>query len=545
MTADREGLADRLDVFINALLPHWPARQGAVALLHADGSVEAWGFGEADASPDRLFQVGSITKSFVSVVVHQCVDEGLLSLDDDITTLLPWADLGAGGRPTRVRDLLAHTTGLILGGDGVPDEGLQLWWLRDLERSADPAPHFHYSNVGYMLLGLAVEAVTGRSFDEVVSERVLTPLGMVRSRGCTPDFDAMLMAEGTWPVNRSVPWRPGEPIERAVWLPTTATDGCVLSSARELAAFARLLLGDGSVDGVRLLSPESMSSITSPAAPEGETIVALRGLADVTMSRYGLGVNVEEIGGHHCVTHGGGMIGFQTFLLVDRTAGVAAVGFTNANGNFPLGQVIARAAHALLLDPDAALPSASDAVALPEFAEGWLGTFISDADPDLTIEVSRASTTTLTLRSTLGDGTLTRVWSGRFVCDVPGLRTFHWDAADAGWTHGPHRFRTTAGQTVPRVHSDVVGTYRSHTAWYPWLRVVEREGALFLAAPGGVEAPEAEEPLVPVGEGAWRIGADNWLPERLVRGPVVNGRAVSVLRDGVPYSRTEERVTSA
>ena len=84
----------------------------------------------------------------------------------------------------------------------------------------------------------------------------------------------------------------------------------------------------------------------------------------------------------------------------------------------------------------------------------------------------------------------------------------------------------------------IVGHYRSYSPWYPTLRIVRRAGQLLLAAPGGVEAPSEEEELVELAPGVFRIGSDPSIPERLTVGPIVDGVAVSVERDGCIYSRT-------
>ena len=65
-----------------------------------------------------------------------------------------------------------------------------------------------------------------------------------------------------------------------------------------------------------------------------------------------------------------------------------------------------------------------------------------------------------------------------------------------------------------------------------------REGALWLATSGGTEAPGQDEPLIEVTPGVFRIGAEEWLPERLTVGPLVDGRVISVNRDGCDYSRS-------
>jgi hypothetical protein len=286
-----------------------------------------------------------------------------------------------------------------------------------------------------------------------------------------------------------------------------------------------------------------MARLSSPTAPQGEDIVGLRGGFTCSYSRYGLGVNVEVIDGRTCLTHGGGMVGYQTFILADRDAGIGVVAMTNANGCYPVAQVIARAGHQLLLRPDLDLPPARDAVAVSDAAAlaDLVGSFTSSQGLSVTIGGSEPAHLTIRMGGVVGR--LERIWNGRYVCDHPALRAFRWDAVDSAeglaWINGPHVLRRggAAGAVSAHHQAALVGRYRSFSPWYPTFRIFEREGALYLAAPGGVEAPEGDCLLVPEAGGVWRIGEEEWQPSRLVAGPEVDGEVIIAYRDGHAYSR--------
>ncbi|MEI6361876.1 MAG: serine hydrolase domain-containing protein [Actinomycetes bacterium] len=543
-----DSAVERLAEFALDLTEWWPLAGGAVSLVDRDGTLATFGFGMSDAeheepaSPHDVWLIGSISKTFVSLVVNQLVDEGVMALDEPITSVLPWVDLGAGEPEVELWQLLSHTGGLIMGADGLPDDLAQAWDLRNLARLARPIEHFHYSNVGYMLLGQAVEARTGDLLANEVRRRIFEPLGMTNSFGRTRQSMRGTMATGYWPAREDSPWAPGDPIIPAYWFDIDAAEGNVASSAADMAQFARLLLGDGVVDGVRVMSSDAMSRVTTATAPQGEDIVGLRDGFECADSRYGLGVNVEVIDGRTCLTHGGGMVGYQAFLLSDRDAGIGVQVLTNANGCYPVAQVIARAAHQLLVEPDRALPPARDAVRIEHApALSYLvGSFTSDGPGGFTVEVSGDEPVELSLSFGGLSANLTRIWDGRYVTDHPALRSFRWDPADSGWINGPHVLtrEAPAQPTLPKPeHVPLIGRYRSYSPWYPTLRIVERSGELFLITAGGVEAPEFDCLLVPVGPGTWRIGADEWLPERIVAGPEVDGEVIMVLRDGHAYTR--------
>ena len=538
----------RLADFAMDLISEWPMTGGAVALVDRDGVLATFGFGVADAygdepaTPHHVYEIGSISKTFISLVVNQLIDERTMSLDEPVTDVLPWLSLGEGAPTVTVGQVLSHTGGLIMGSDGYPDDRAQIWSLRDRALIPDPLEHFNYSNVGYMALGQAIQARTGELVDTAMRRRIFAPLGMEGTFGRIREAMRETMAVGLWPQREDSPWVPDEALVPATWFEVDCTDGNVASSATDMAAFARLLLGDGSVDGVRLVSPEGMARLSTPTAPQGEDIVGLRGGFICTDSRYGLGVNVEVVDGRTCLTHGGGMVGYQTFILADRDAGIGVVALTNANGCYPVAQVIARAGHQLLVRPDLALPPAADAVAVADAAPvgELVGEFSSADGTEVVIAGDEAARLTVTTAGVIGR--LVRIWNGRYVCDHPDLRAFRWDVVRTGggigWTTGPHVLTRNAADDVPALrHAALIGRYRSFSPWYPTFRIFERHGGLYLAAPGGVEAPEGDCLLVAVADGQWRIGEEEWQPSRLVAGPEVDGEVIFVYRDGHAYSR--------
>jgi CubicO group peptidase (beta-lactamase class C family) len=126
-------------------------------------------------------RIGSITKTFTAVLVLQCRDDGLLDLDDPVGAHL---DVPAHGEVT-VRRLLSHTAGLQREPHGdvwdtldAPDRERLLAELTRAERVLPPARRFHYSNLGFALLGHLVARLRGGTWAEVLAERVLAPLGL-------------------------------------------------------------------------------------------------------------------------------------------------------------------------------------------------------------------------------------------------------------------------------------------------------------------------------------------------------------------------------
>lgn len=146
----------------------------------------------ATLKPDDKFRAGSLMKPFISVVTLQLVEEGLFSLDDPMTAVLPASvtDKFAGSDQITVRMLLNHTSGIPEWSTEAADaevasDPAKVWEVEDfLDLAAAQEPTFApgeehaYSNTNYNLLGLVIEEATGRSWREEVSQRIIQPLGL-------------------------------------------------------------------------------------------------------------------------------------------------------------------------------------------------------------------------------------------------------------------------------------------------------------------------------------------------------------------------------
>lgn len=151
----------------------------SAALHRADRPL--WQVQVGPAEPDSQFRIGSVTKTFTAVLVMQCRDDGLLDLDDPIGRHL---DVPAHGELT-VRRLLSHTSGIQREPYGdvwdtldMPDLARLITELEKAERVLPPSRRFHYSNLGLSLLGHAVGRLRGGTWAEVLTDRILRPLGL-------------------------------------------------------------------------------------------------------------------------------------------------------------------------------------------------------------------------------------------------------------------------------------------------------------------------------------------------------------------------------
>jgi D-alanyl-D-alanine carboxypeptidase len=263
---------------------------------------------------DGHFRMGSNTKTFVSVVALQLVGEGKLSLDDTVERWLPGTVAGNGndGRRVTIRQLLQHTSGIHNYTDDVAALGSYEQYLAhrfDHHDAADlvalamkhepgfaPGTRWDYSNTNYILAGMVIERVTGRSWATEVRARILRPLGMreTSAPGDRPSLPAP-HAKGYQQ------WAPGGDLTDTTLFNPTAADaaGSMITTPTDLARFWQALQRG------RLLAPRQMAQLH-------DTVLADTFQDFIPGGRYGLGIMFvpNRCGGYWA--HGGDVPGSST-----------------------------------------------------------------------------------------------------------------------------------------------------------------------------------------------------------------------------------------
>lgn len=241
-----------------------------------------------------VFEIGSISKQFVSATVMLLVQETKLGLDDPIHQYLPY--LPGEWLGVTVRQLLTHMSGIpdyeeIRSYDVyrfrlTPEEVIQIAHSRPMDFA--PGTGWHYSNTGYFLLSMIVERVEGRPLGQVLESRIFGPLEMTQTRMADPEAIIRHRASGYW-VNKV-----GELINRnPTETSSTLGAGGILSSAYDLAKWDEALYGD------QLLSAESKATMWTPGIlPNGNS------------TGYAFGWSVGPYKGQTSQSHGGQVAGF-------------------------------------------------------------------------------------------------------------------------------------------------------------------------------------------------------------------------------------------
>ena len=335
------------------------ARKGQLAYFETVGYVDA--ASKAPMPRDAIFSIASMTKPMVSVAIMMLHDEGKLFLSDPVGKYLPkLANMQVGvvktdaaGKATvetvpatrqpTIQDLLRHTAGFLYGARG--DTPVHKLWPASSSSSAvtytgpefiealskaplayQPGTVWDYS-LSIDVLGLIVEAISGKPLGAFLDERIWKPLGMVDTSFTVPDAKKgrYALAFPNDPVTnkpQSVLHASGKPLK------FECGGGCLVSTAMDYLRFAQMLANGGSLDGKRLLSrktlemmtsdqlgPEVRARTTSPVLNEGYSF----GLGFAVRSQTGIAAYAGSAGDY---TWGGA---FGTYFWVDPKEQLAVV----------------------------------------------------------------------------------------------------------------------------------------------------------------------------------------------------------------------------
>jgi uncharacterized protein YbbC (DUF1343 family)/CubicO group peptidase (beta-lactamase class C family) len=228
---------------------------------------------ETTARVDTIYDVASITKVIATApAIYLLQERGALSIDDPVSRHLP-VFTGEGRETITLRHLLTHTSGLRPGLPLSPvwDGYEHAIALALAEVPVTKAGYvFRYSDINYILLGEVVRQASGESLDRFVARAIFQPLTM-KDTGFLPDF--------SWRGRIAPTQQTGEGmLHGEVHDPTARRMGGVaghaglFSTAADLARFARMLLAGGTVDGVRVFSPDTVRLMTSVQTPEGVAV---------------------------------------------------------------------------------------------------------------------------------------------------------------------------------------------------------------------------------------------------------------------------------
>ncbi|WP_161606182.1 serine hydrolase domain-containing protein [Microlunatus speluncae] len=330
---------DRLRRDVPGLLAEHDVPGLAIGICDASGLRWSAGFGHttrggAEVTPSTMFSIQSVSKLYTSTVIMTAVRDGLLDLDEPITSYLPDFTVHSSWerhpeRRMTLRLLLSHRAGFTheapIGSNYHADRS----WAAHLRSISDSwlrfpvGHHYEYSNLGIDLAAHALESVTGRPFLTLARERLLEPLGLRRT---TFDQRAIMTepdrARGHDPQVARLP----------VWIPMIAAGG-VYSGIDDACRFVSFHLAGG--EGI--LTPELLREQYAVPSPEPDQDLG-----------YGLAVRHARWDDRVILGHGGGGYGFTCYLGWAPRDGVGVVVLTNSSGSSLFEDLCRRAFRELL-----------------------------------------------------------------------------------------------------------------------------------------------------------------------------------------------------
>ncbi|MHB1329120.1 MAG: serine hydrolase domain-containing protein, partial [Gemmatimonadales bacterium] len=321
-----------LDQYVEQVRQAWNLPGVAVGIVHRDSLVYAKGFGVKQigkpdpVTPTTIFAIGSNTKSFVSTAAAMLVDDKVMTWNDRVTRWLPGFQLYDPyvTRELTLRDVLSHRSGLGRRGD-------PLWYgtsfsrddilhrVRYLKPNAPFRTELGYQNVMFLAAGQMVGRAAGNGFDDVVRQRIFSPLGMANSSLSTNGLAQQ--AEASTPHSivdgaaKPIPWRN---------LDNAAPAGSINSTIVEMARYVRMHLANGVYNGKRLVSEANLAVTKTPHINSGAAGDSINGT-----SAYGLGWVVTSYRGARVAWHNGGIDGMLSEMWTLPDAQVGIIVLTN------------------------------------------------------------------------------------------------------------------------------------------------------------------------------------------------------------------------
>ncbi len=328
-----------LDAYVDSVMAAFRVPGVSVAIVKDGRVVLARGYGvrrlgePATVDAQTLFGIASNTKAFTATALGILEEEGKLEWDAPVIDYLPWFRLSDPYVTSQmtIRDLLVHRSGLGLGA------GDLLWWppstydrreiahrLRYLPLATSFRSAYAYDNVLYLIAGEVIEAVSGRSWEDFVTERILRPVGMTGSNvlHSAAGVDGNVAATHA-SVDGVV--RPIAPFLSD----NTNPAGGINSNAEDMARWMIVQLDSGRMaDGPRLFSPRTTRELWSLVTPMpiGRVPPTLAP-TQASFLGYALGFQVNDYRGRKLVSHRGGLPGYvsKVALIPDEKLGVAVL----------------------------------------------------------------------------------------------------------------------------------------------------------------------------------------------------------------------------
>ena len=359
--------ADKVDDYVKAQMERQHIPGISIVVIKDQKIIKQMGYGLANvelnvaATPDTVYKIGSVSKQFIATGILLLVQDGKISLDDNVGKFLEGTP--DTWKPITIRHLLTHTSGIVREAPGF--DPLKIQNDADVIKTAyslplrfTPGEKYEYCNVGYFTLAEIITKVSGKPWGDFLHERVFAPLGMNSTR--TTNMTELVTNRANGYV-----WRNGKLQNAAIYF-AVRPSGAFLSTVMDLAKW------DAALDSGQILKLPTRDQAWTPVK-----------LNSGNTHPYGFGWELAPVAGHKQINHGGSLPGFRAQLtrFVDHKLTVAVL--TNGDNANAAGIAIG---VANLYIPGL-LPDRKVAKVDPKVFDNYVGQY--QPDPSATLSITR------------------------------------------------------------------------------------------------------------------------------------------------------------
>jgi CubicO group peptidase (beta-lactamase class C family) len=520
-----------LDKFVEEYLRAMNAPGLTLAMADRDGvqRVVTYGFSDVESKkrvrPDELFQIGSISKSFLAICLLQLREEGKLDLHKPIVEYLPWFRMESQFEPVTTHHMLTHTSGL----PGIPNVFLSDPAAKHRAAYA-PGKLFHYNNMAFATLGLLLMSLDGGALTEIYRNRIFEPMGVSNSEPVITLDQRERTAKNYSAFQNDRPFPRFGRLCEAPAIVFTDSAGCIAATPHDMGRYVQMLARHGEGLKGRLLSDQSFG-LFSQAHIKAEEFGPT--------ASYGYGIATDTLDGHKVVRHTGGMMSFASAMWVDIEEGVGAFASINAMQGYrpnPVAQYAVQLMRAQRSSQSLPNRPTLRPATETENAGDFAGTFQSaDAGKSLTFVAEGKE---LSLQHQGQRVALENQGEGSFIALHPDWSRFalvfgRAEAKDpkspvveVGWGNDWYVSKSYKGAKTfehPKEWDAYVGHYRNENNWIGSLHITMRKGVLLA---------DGTQPLQAAQDQRFRMGSDEADTEWIQFHDVVEGRAMRIKLSG-------------
>jgi D-alanyl-D-alanine carboxypeptidase len=359
--------ADKVDEYVKAQMERQHIPGVSIVVIKDQKIIKSMGYGLANvelnvaATPDTVYKIGSVSKQFIAAGILLLVQDGKISLEDNISKFLDGTP--DTWKPITIRHLLTHTSGIVREAPGfdplkIQNDGDVIKTAYSLPLRFTPGEKYEYCNVGYFTLAEIITKVSGKPWGDFLHERVFAPLGMNSTRTTT-------MTELVTNRANGYVWRNGKLQNAAVFF-AVRPSGAFLSTVLDLAKW------EAALDAGTILKRPTLDQAWTPVK-----------LNNGNTHPYGFGWELAPVASHKQINHGGSLPGFRSQLtrLVDHKVTVAVL----TNGDNANAAAIALGVANFYIP--GLLPDRKVAKVDPKVFDNYVGQY--QPDPSATLSITR------------------------------------------------------------------------------------------------------------------------------------------------------------